>query len=422
MIDRIPFCLELLIYYYLICRVYGEKFKFDIVTILFFSFDIAGLCAMNDGIIPEKSLAIIYIGMLLYGKIRFKVRLSKNIAGFLSSIMIIGVLELLISILFVAVTNSMLNKNVIAIIVQCLVLLIIYLVGKKKKLNIYVGAIYNKLREYKVIAAAFLVIIVFETLAFKYVRTITVLQAMVFAGMIMLVSVILLLWQKQNSEMKVKMESMKMQQVYGNAFESMITDIRRKQHDFDNHINAIYGLHRTAKSFDELIKRQEEYCEHISDNKYSKMFNEKSSPVIIGFLYSKFCSANKEGISVEPHIVIEEANCNISQYEIIQIIGSLFDNAVEAVREKDVSLRRIRISMIEYSEKIEIKVMNLSDYMKREKMQKLFQLGYSTKGENRGIGLNNIKDIMEKSKNEMIVENINVNEENYFSIKLVIKK
>ena len=47
----------------------------------------------------------------------------------------------------------------------------------------------------------------------------------------------------------------------------MIKDIRARQHEFDNHMNAILNMHVTIDTYDELVKAQSAYGKSIYDDK-----------------------------------------------------------------------------------------------------------------------------------------------------------
>jgi len=50
----------------------------------------------------------------------------------------------------------------------------------------------------------------------------------------------------------------------------------------------------------------------------------------------------------------------------------------------------------------------------------MFNMGYSTKGTGRGIGLYSLKKIVNKYKGELLVENITREDENWFKISMII--
>lgn len=206
-------------------------------------------------------------------------------------------------------------------------------------------------------------------------------------------------------------------------FQDMIIQIRRRQHEFDNHLNAIYGMHLTINDYDELVKKQNEYCDRMLEvNKYNKMISCQSSPIILGFLYGKFLEAENQNITIIPHIVIEKAQCKIMQYELIEVLGILIDNAVQAVTDNECVRRKIKVEIIEYKERVEITIENICNHIPINILSRFFDKGYSTKGKNRGLGLYNLAEIAKKSRSEISVENVMKDNENWLSITLRIPK
>ena len=116
----------------------------------------------------------------------------------------------------------------------------------------------------------------------------------------------------------------------------MITAIRIKQHEFNNHINAIKCLPYTTKNAKELIAEQNRYCDAVlEDTEIVKLLKLESSPVLCGFLYSKLIFAQ----SLDIYFIYEVDPINVERYvtihHFIEMTGILFDNAVEAlVKEK----------------------------------------------------------------------------------------
>ena len=63
------------------------------------------------------------------------------------------------------------------------------------------------------------------------------------------------------------------------------------------------------------------------------------------------------------------------------------------------------LDFMETSEKIQFKIWNESDYIPQEKILKMFRAGESSKGEHRGLGLANVKQICEEYKCDLQVNN-----------------
>ena len=168
--------------------------------------------------------------------------------------------------------------------------------------------------------------------------------------------------------------------------------MRKKQHDFHNHITAIYSHHLMAKDYDTLVALQKKYCDEImEENRYARLLS-SNSPIVIAFLYSKFIEAESKECRVIYDIKVDELQCKIPDYKLIEVLGILVDNAIEAVQDYD--LKNIWVEMREMTDIIHVAVKNNSRYYKQEELIQLMGMGYSTKAPNRGIGLSKAKDIL----------------------------
>lgn len=105
--------------------------------------------------------------------------------------------------------------------------------------------------------------------------------------------------------------------------------MRKKQHDFHNHITAIYSHHLMAKDYDTLVALQKKYCDEImEENRYARLLS-SNSPIVIAFLYSKFIEAESKGCRITYDIKVDELQCKIPDYKLIEVLGILLDNAIE---------------------------------------------------------------------------------------------
>ena len=82
----------------------------------------------------------------------------------------------------------------------------------------------------------------------------------------------------------------------------------------------------------------------------------------------------------------------MEELDFIMMMGNLLDNAIEAVQDYD--LKNIWVEMREMTDIIHVAVKNNSRYYKQEELIQLMGMGYSTKAQNRGIGLSKAKDIL----------------------------
>lgn len=88
---------------------------------------------------------------------------------------------------------------------------------------------------------------------------------------------------------------------------------------------------------------------------------------------------------------------NMNPIKLVRAIGILIDNAIEEV-QKDINYGYIKVGIIDKNESILIIVSNKCIDEVPE-LYKIQEIGFSTKGEGRGIGLNTLKEIINSSDN-----------------------
>lgn len=222
---------------------------------------------------------------------------------------------------------------------------------------------------------------------------------------------------KSSRKDKINQERLRLQKVYKEAYDKLLEGIRKRQHDFHNHITAIKGMNYIYQDFDELVTKQNEYCNKImEDNNFNHLVYKCKNPVLDGFLYTKITRALENGIKVNCNATLE--NIEDTEYDIfdlIELAGILIDNAIEAVMDNgDENGKNIDISIFQDAEdKIVIKVYNISPFIPNEKLESFFLEGYTTKEEGRGTGLKKLKKIVEKYNGRILVENIKRDNKNW---------
>lgn len=231
-----------------------------------------------------------------------------------------------------------------------------------------------------------------------------------FASMI---ACILLRWKAMESETKCQQEQIKLSNRYSEEYNALVEISRKKQHDFKNQINALYGL-----SDIKAEKEQRKYIDKLLDeNKVVKILHSVEQPVLAGFLYRKVNEIMAAGINIEFNLSVPDAELAIEVLDCIEIVGIFLDNAVEALnKEKDKS---IILEMFTMEQKVEIRVKNVSPYYENDEISKFFQYNYSTKGKNRGIGLAKIKDLQKKYKFDILVEMQEIHNKNWISFSVI---
>lgn len=141
--------------------------------------------------------------------------------------------------------------------------------------------------------------------------------------------------QKINEdEIRNRERELKLYQLYIQPLEELVKEIRVRQHEFDNHINAILNMHLTVDNYEQLVESQSAYIHEVrrdSANRYLPLLR-ISDKVMAGFLYSKIVSA-PDGIETDVEVRNWTLLSRVSEHILIEVIGSLVDNAYEACVE-----------------------------------------------------------------------------------------
>lgn len=203
----------------------------------------------------------------------------------------------------------------------------------------------------------------------------------------------------------------------------VITRIRQQQHQFDAHLQAIYGMINRCRTYDSLVDTLTEYMSKIErvDALYSLI--KMDDPVLSGFLGVKFSEAANRGIHVFPEISVKKINTNIPLTELVGTFGNLIDNAIEEV-EGNYLKKEIRLSLHEEGEWYEFVISNPVRNINKIETGNFIKKGYSTKenGEQRGLGLYNVTDTIKHYKGELHMDVYMLEEMRWFEVGIKIKR
>lgn len=147
---------------------------------------------------------------------------------------------------------------------------------------------------------------------------------------IVLILFVMMERKKSYQIMKKQKEEITMYQLYTKPMEDLVREIRAKQHEFDNHMNAILHMHLAISDYDLLVKEQSKYIKEIYDDRSRQYYSLLciSDKVLAGFLYSKIVSA-PDGITIDLHVEQNEIFSKASEHDMIEVAGTLIDNAIE---------------------------------------------------------------------------------------------
>lgn len=202
---------------------------------------------------------------------------------------------------------------------------------------------------------------------------------------------------------------------YTVQYEELIQEVRRRQHDYKNEIQTIKAVCAVGEGATIAMETIKEYEDA---EQYTGVLNGCENPVIAGLIYSKMREFKEQGVMLLCQIRMRNVGLAIEIKDIIDIIGILLDNAFECTKEQRSKIMRLEIEEIEKG--VSIRTINPAPYVSTAEISRMFTLGYSTKGKNRGIGLHTVRELVKKSHGQIVTGNHTEDDLNFFDMQIMI--
>ncbi|MBO5473942.1 MAG: GHKL domain-containing protein [Lachnospiraceae bacterium] len=214
-----------------------------------------------------------------------------------------------------------------------------------------------------------------------------------------------------------------MNRLYYSAYEELVALIRDRQHDIKNHINTIYSIIYTTNSYEELVERQKQYCNFVLESsKETQILLAAGNPLISGFLYQKNQEIKSRGMQVDYKLEKISFPLAATEYEIIEMLGILVDNAIEELAEADHESKKIVIGYT-WDEQWDIfYVANTSRNYSTAEIARFFERNYSSKGNGRGIGLDKMRRKLQQLDGGIKAEMEPYGEAQYLKFSIMLPK
>lgn len=238
------------------------------------------------------------------------------------------------------------------------------------------------------------------------------LYAVLLVALIVFLSVVILIMSTFTlREMKYKrnLEEIETYYEYTLRIESINNEMRKFRHDYVNILSTLSDFIR-EDDMQGLKKYFNEQIVPMKDNmktrsiKINGIENLKVRE-IKGLITTKILQAQEKAIPISIEVPDEIDKIEMNTIEFSRISGIILDNAIEASEVLDDPL--IQIAFINNEESVTFIVMNkYSD--DTPKIHELFEEGFSTKGDNRGLGLSTLKELTDQNENvllDTVIEN-----------------
>lgn len=185
----------------------------------------------------------------------------------------------------------------------------------------------------------------------------------------------------------------------------LVDSMRANNHDFTNKLHVILGLVQIGE-YDKAIS----YIQNISiiqRETISKVMNTIENPSFAALIVGKIARASECNVK----FILNEGSClknshiTLPSEALVTITGNLIDNALDSMN-MDSTKKDKELSLGVYSRPNELLIIvkDTGTGIEEELKEKIFEKGFSTKGEGRGIGLYHTKQLITSLGGRISVE------------------
>ena len=310
------------------------------------------------------------------------------------------------------------NKTIM-ILLYLLIIIIVYAISKIISIIINIRDIdftnkniYLKLITY--ILIIFMILTIYNVLVSdphisNDIMRIYSIFIVITATMIMILITIILKASYKEIELEAKnQELFYLQQNYSNI-ENYYDEMRKFKHDYVNIISTLAGfiedndMESLKIYFEKNIMHLTEKIE--KDSVKLDCIKNIKQVELKGLLTVKLMQINKKNADVSVEIIEEIDKINWDIIDMSRVLGILLDNAIEAIENS--KFKKFQLAILKNKGEVVIIIKN-SFEGERLSIQRIYQKGFSTKGSNRGLGLTNVKEIIDRNPNvnlETLIEN-----------------
>lgn len=259
----------------LICvnYLFGKRYYFSIYDAVFMVVEVTLIESANYFGLSKGMALFGYVGIYIYELLKFKCSIRKANVNLVLFI-IIGVFSQVVCSIPAFILEGYLSIDLLVISVNVFMIILMLILGKKGLLYKISNIILNYDRWIYVATILCLVGAVYLLVIYKMEEYLRVTDYIIFGIWTLLIAVLIVRWQQEKYEKLSKEREYEIHKTYDGVYTQLLDSMRKKQHDFHNHITAIYSHHLMAKDYDTLVALQKKYCDEImEENRYARLLS-----------------------------------------------------------------------------------------------------------------------------------------------------
>lgn len=376
------------------------------------------ICLVNRFLIPNPYGTIInlFVSPLLVFFL-FKASVLKSITAQIIPFVISVVVETLVSKFYLLLFGTSFYDAVYTPIFRLIIMLfiytvmfLIYLLCKKFSLNIASIDVLDKRSKTLLIINSILGIfsIGMQYYLIGFYSDNLPLFITLFSTLTLLIYFVISLYSiTRTTKLELTKQDLEETKLYNKTLTILHDNIRCFKHDFNNIIQAIGGYIQTndMEGLNKYYKQILEDC-HKVNNLATLSPNVINNPAIYSILASKYYLADSKGITINFEIFLDLNTLRMKIYEFTRILGILLDNAIEASSECDEKIINI---VIRNDENYKRQILYIENTYNNKDIdtEKIYEKAFTTKPNNTGLGLWEVRRILNRNNNLNLFTNKN---------------
>lgn len=187
-------------------------------------------------------------------------------------------------------------------------------------------------------------------------------------------------------------------QTTNDQMDALNLKLRAQRHDFLNHIQVVYSLLEMGENAEAADYLERVYAQLRTVSKVMRT----QVTAFNALLQVKNAACEERGIQLDIDIRTPLEGLPVPAWEICCIIGNLMDNAMDALQDR--ADGKIRLLVREDLRRFLFTVQNNGAPIPQGLRESIFEPGFSTKGEGRGMGLSIVRKTLGEFGGQIALE------------------
>jgi sensor histidine kinase regulating citrate/malate metabolism len=184
----------------------------------------------------------------------------------------------------------------------------------------------------------------------------------------------------------------------------LVESMRANNHDFTNKLHVILGLIQMGE-----VQQASEYITNLTNIQRSfihRIMKNIEDPNVCALLIGKYSRSTELNVefTIEKESHLYRDDISLPSNDLVTIIGNLIENALDSLNSTKKEPKQLSIGIFTQPDAMIINVDDTGKGIPDDIKDKIFNNGFSTKGDGRGTGLYIVSELIKKYNGTITVE------------------